>query len=205
MSTMAVRILWILELDYIDLADHAVDFGLSQIVPMLDEDTGAEPRVNSASIGDSFLLLVRDDASIFVAKLDKNLELEELEKDEGQITSTKWAAGCLYEDKSGVFASAQNDKGAKASDNIMMFLLSKPGCLYVRIFLPRLQQRGANNHHHRSTRCPISPTRCMWRKGYHSCHRYSQPTTQRSAGRPKRILRRYSSRTSGTTPRAPLF
>ena len=101
---------------------------------MLDEDTGAEPRANSASIVDSFLLLVRDDASIFVAKLDKNLELEELEKDEGSITSTKWAAGCLYEDRSGVFTSAPSDKGTKASDRIMMFLLSKSGCLYVMTF-----------------------------------------------------------------------
>ncbi|RYP17027.1 hypothetical protein DL765_004788 [Monosporascus sp. GIB2] len=107
------------------------DFGLSQIVPMLDEDTGAEPRVNTASIADPYLLLVRDDASIFVAKLDKNLELEELEKDEGPIASTKWATGCLYEDKYGIFANAQADKGAKPGENIMMFLLNKAGCLQV--------------------------------------------------------------------------
>ncbi|RYP54796.1 hypothetical protein DL768_000524 [Monosporascus sp. mg162] len=106
------------------------DFGLSQIVPMLDEDTGAEPRVNTASIADPFLLLVRDDASVFVAKLDKNLELEELEKDEGPIASTKWATGCLYEDKLGIFANAQTDKGTKPGEGIMMFLLSKAGCLY---------------------------------------------------------------------------
>ncbi len=99
---------------------------------MLDEDTGAEPRVNNASIADLFLLLVRDDASIFVAKLDKNLELEELEKDEGPITTTKWAAGCLYEDKYGVFADVQTDKGIKSGENVVMFLLSKAGCLYVR-------------------------------------------------------------------------
>ncbi|RYO95940.1 hypothetical protein DL764_007565 [Monosporascus ibericus] len=108
------------------------DFGLSQIVPMLDEDTGAEPRVNTASIADPFLLLVRDDASVFVAKLDKNLELEELEKDEGPIASTKWATGCLYEDKFGIFANAQTDKGTKPGEDIMMFLLSKAGCLHAR-------------------------------------------------------------------------
>ncbi|RYP61431.1 hypothetical protein DL771_010131 [Monosporascus sp. 5C6A] len=108
------------------------DFGLSQIVPMLDEDTGAEPRVNTASIADPFLLLVRDDASIFVAKLDKNLELEELEKDDGPIASTKWATGCLYEDKFGIFANARADKGTKPGEDIMMFLLSKAGCLHAR-------------------------------------------------------------------------
>ncbi|KAI1378620.1 hypothetical protein F4677DRAFT_373258 [Hypoxylon crocopeplum] len=71
------------------------DFGLTQIVPMLDEETGAEPRVDFASIADPFLLLVRDDASVFIAKIFKNLELEELEKEDSALTSTKWATGCL--------------------------------------------------------------------------------------------------------------
>ncbi|KAI1136113.1 CPSF A subunit region-domain-containing protein [Hypoxylon sp. FL0543] len=107
------------------------DFGLTQILPMLDEETGAEPRIVHASIADPFILLVRDDASIFIAKIFKNLELEELEKEDSALTSTKWVTGCLYEDKSGIFAGEQTDKGAKAGENILMFLLSKAGALHV--------------------------------------------------------------------------
>ncbi|KAI1448618.1 CPSF A subunit region-domain-containing protein [Annulohypoxylon stygium] len=107
------------------------DFGLTQILPMLDEETGAEPRVVYASIADPFILLVRDDASVFIAKIFKNLELEELENEDSVLKSTKWATGCLYEDRSGIFAGAQSDKGAKADENIMMFLLSKAGALHV--------------------------------------------------------------------------
>ncbi|KAI1103579.1 CPSF A subunit region-domain-containing protein [Jackrogersella minutella] len=107
------------------------DFGLTQILPMLDEETGAEPRVNSASIADPFLLLVRDDASVFISKIFKNLELEELEKEDTVLIKTKWATGCLYEDRSGIFAGSQTDKGSKSGENILMFLLSKAGALHV--------------------------------------------------------------------------
>ncbi|KAI1209162.1 CPSF A subunit region-domain-containing protein [Annulohypoxylon truncatum] len=115
------------------------DFGLTQILPMLDEETGAEPRVDSASIADPFLLLVRDDASVFIAKIFKNLELEELEKEDSVLTSTKWATGCLYEDRSGIFAGAHSDEGAKTDENIVMFLLSKAGALHVYA-LPELSK-----------------------------------------------------------------
>lgn len=115
------------------------DFGLTQILPMLDEETNVEPRVEYASIADPFILLVRDDASIFIAKIFKNLELEELEKEDSVLKSTKWATGCLYEDKSGIFTGDQTDKGSKTSENIVMFLLSKTGALHAYA-LPNLSK-----------------------------------------------------------------
>ncbi|KAI0473757.1 CPSF A subunit region-domain-containing protein [Xylariaceae sp. FL0804] len=108
------------------------DFGLAQILPMLDDDTGAEPRIEFASIADPYILLVRDDASILVAKIDeKNLELEELDKDDGVLSSTKWATGCLYTDASGVFGNGQTAKGMSPGENIIMFLLSRNGALHI--------------------------------------------------------------------------
>lgn len=98
---------------------------------MLDEETGAEPRIEYASIADPYILLIRDDASIFIAKMDNNQELEELEKDDTALTSKKWITGCLYEDQFGVFLRAPSDKGTKAGDHILMFLLSKTGALYA--------------------------------------------------------------------------
>ena len=107
------------------------DFGLSQILPMLDEETGAEPRVVSASISDRYLLLVRDDSSIFVAGIDNNLELEEIEKEDDTILATKWLSGCLYEDTSHTFTLAPTDKGSKPGESVVMFLLSGAGALHV--------------------------------------------------------------------------
>jgi len=107
------------------------DLSLSQIVPMLDEETNAEPRVNSASIADPYLLLVRDDASIYVAEIDNNLELEELEKEGKALVTTKWLAGCLYIDTSKVFAEEVAAKKGKPKDSVLMFLLSAGGALHV--------------------------------------------------------------------------
>ncbi|KAI0397396.1 CPSF A subunit region-domain-containing protein [Xylariaceae sp. FL0594] len=106
------------------------DFGLNQIVPMLDEETGHEPRVEYASIVDPYILLVRDDGSVFIAKMDKNLELEELEKDGSLLASKKWVAACLYEDKAGVFSQRPSSTGT-AGENVVMFLLNKTGALYI--------------------------------------------------------------------------
>ncbi|OLN82877.1 Protein cft1 [Colletotrichum chlorophyti] len=115
------------------------DLGLSQILPMLDEETGVEPRVISANIADPYLLLVRDDSSIMVAQIDNNNELEEVERQDDTILSTKWLAGCLYTDTTGIFAPIQTDKGTSEGQNIFMFLLSAAGALYIYA-LPNLSK-----------------------------------------------------------------
>ncbi|KAK6700995.1 hypothetical protein SNK04_010929 [Fusarium graminearum] len=105
------------------------DLGLTQILPMLDEETGAEPRVTSASIVDPYLLLIRDDSSLLLAQIDSNNELEEVEKMDATLQNTKWHAGCLYADTEGAFQFNANDKGE--TEKIMMFLLSSTGALHV--------------------------------------------------------------------------
>ncbi|KAK4245916.1 CPSF A subunit region-domain-containing protein [Corynascus novoguineensis] len=107
------------------------DFGLSQIVPMLDEETGAEPRAVSASIADPFLLIIRDDSSVFIAQIDSSNELEELDKEDQTLATTKWLTGCLYADTTGAFAEEAAGKGAKPAQSILMFLLSASGALHI--------------------------------------------------------------------------
>lgn len=104
------------------------DLGLAQILPMFDEDTNTEPRVLSASISDPYLLLVRDDSNIFLAQIQRNNELEEVDKDGSPLNSTKWSSGCLYKDTKGVF---QSSKGSGTGETIMMFLLSSSGALHI--------------------------------------------------------------------------
>ncbi|OAQ62791.1 protein CFT1 [Pochonia chlamydosporia 170] len=107
------------------------DLGLSQILPMLDEDTGAEPRATSASIVDPYLLLIRDDSSVFIAQIDNNNELEEVSKPDGPLKSIKWSSGCLYNDAKGVFQDNISEQQTGEADRIMMFLLSASGALHV--------------------------------------------------------------------------
>lgn len=113
------------------IAKHSfADLSLSQILPMLDEETGVEPRILSASIADPYLLLIRDDSSAFIAHMDSNNELEELERGD-KLTSTKWLTGCLYTDKSSIFAKSQPRSETKSGENVVMFLLSAAGALHV--------------------------------------------------------------------------
>ncbi|RDW87599.1 hypothetical protein BP5796_03293 [Coleophoma crateriformis] len=112
------------------------DLGLAQILPMYDDDTGAEPKITSASFADPFLLLLRDDASIFVAQCDDNNELEEIEREDDALLTTKWLTGCLYDDIGAVFASGPSDR---ASQKVMMFLLSAGGALHIYA-LPNLSK-----------------------------------------------------------------
>ena len=103
---------------------------------MLDEETGLEPRVTSASISDPYLLLVRDDSSVFVAQIDNNNELEELEKDDQTLASSKWVAGCLYLDTDATFSEVPANNKSRAKESVMMFLLNAAGALYVSIIPP---------------------------------------------------------------------
>ena len=98
---------------------------------MFDDDTGAEPKIVSASFADPFLLLLRDDSSIFVAQCDDDNEIEEIEREDDNLLATRWLSGCLYTDSTGVFTNLKSDKGYKANENIMMFLLSAGGALNV--------------------------------------------------------------------------
>lgn len=112
-----------------------LDLGLAQILPMYDDDTGAEPKIVSASFADPYLLLFRDDSSIFVAQCDDNNELEEIEREDDALLATKWLTGCLYDDTTGAFAPVQSDKGQNTKESVMMFLLSAGGALHVRFHL----------------------------------------------------------------------
>jgi cleavage and polyadenylation specificity factor subunit 1 len=98
---------------------------------MFDEETGLEPKVFSASLIDPFLLLVRDDASIYVARCDDDNDLEEIEREDDRLLAIKWLSGCLYRDKTGAFANTAPDKASKDSSLVYMFLLSTDGALFV--------------------------------------------------------------------------
>lgn len=93
---------------------------------MFDEESGAEPKIVSASIIDPYLLLLRDDASIFLASCDDRYEIEEIEREDDALLSNEWLGGCLYKDTTGIFHKPRN-----ADDAVVMFLMSTTGTLLV--------------------------------------------------------------------------
>jgi cleavage and polyadenylation specificity factor subunit 1 len=73
--------------------DH--DLALSQIIPMLDEETDAELKIITTDFLDPYMLALRDDSSVQVLKVDKSGDVEALEV-EGEIKERKRISACLY-------------------------------------------------------------------------------------------------------------
>jgi cleavage and polyadenylation specificity factor subunit 1 len=107
------------------------DLGLAQILPMFDDETGAEPKIVAASIVDPYMLLIRDDATIFVASCDSDNDLEEIEREDDKLLSNKWLSGCLYDDSTGKFAKTELTNGTSPDKSVIMCLLNTEGALYV--------------------------------------------------------------------------
>jgi hypothetical protein len=151
---------------------------------MLDEETGAEPRAISASIADPYLLIIRDDSSAFIARIDSSNELEELDKDDQTLTTTKWLTGCLYADTTGAFAE-EVGKGAKPAQSILMFLLSANGALHVGV-----PANDCNNevdaNGFRSIAFPTCRNRSMSLKGCHISLLVSRPIIPQGRGRQRK-------------------
>ncbi|KAL1895582.1 mRNA cleavage and polyadenylation factor subunit [Ceratocystis pirilliformis] len=112
-----------------EIRSYDGDFGLSQIIPMMDEETDAEPQIISASISDPYILLIRDDSSAFIAQMDSNCELEEIEKGQA-MAGTKLATGCLYSDVNGIFVPNKEPKNAKTAA-ILAFFITTEGSLLI--------------------------------------------------------------------------
>ena len=100
---------------------------MSQI--LAEDETGAELKVVSASIVDPYVLLIRDDASIYLAACDKRNDLEEMTREDDALLANKWLSGCLYMDTTGTFVNGKKD-------TVIMSLLNTDGALFVSY--PRL-------------------------------------------------------------------
>ena len=84
-------------------------------------------RSVSASIIDPYVLLIRDDASIYLAACDKHNDLEEMTREDDALLANKWLSGCLYKDVTGMFSDGKKqDEGT-----VVMSLLNTEGALFV--------------------------------------------------------------------------
>jgi len=58
-----------------------LDLQLTQIIPMFDDDTGAEPNIVFSSFADPYMLLIRNDQSVVIYRCDsQSMEVEEVER-----------------------------------------------------------------------------------------------------------------------------
>jgi len=94
-----------------------IELNMDQIIPMEDEETGAELRIINASFVDPYLLVLRDDSTVKLFKASGSSEVEEVES--AVMSSFKWMSSCLY----------RPSKDPKP----YAFLLTPEGGLHVRV------------------------------------------------------------------------
>ena len=100
-----------------EIRTYDVDMKLSQLLAVEDEETEIELRVQHASFMDPYLLIIRNDKSIVLFKVDSDGELEELEKRD-ELAQKTWTSGSVH---------AWSVRGSDAS----LFLLSQRGALVI--------------------------------------------------------------------------
>lgn len=104
-------------------ANSDVDFGLSQIYPVWDEDTNDERFATQASFAGSYVAILRDDSTLLILKADKSGDLDEVELD-GPLTASKWSSCCLYMDRTGLFTPADSGSEIATQREPILFCLS---------------------------------------------------------------------------------
>lgn len=73
---------------------YEADLSLSQIIPMVDEETDAEFNIIHKSTCDPYILVIRDDSSVQVLQV-QGQEIAPLDA-AGSIAEKKWLSGSLY-------------------------------------------------------------------------------------------------------------
>lgn len=100
-----------------EIRTYDQDLNLSEIHPMADEETGTEFTIQHASFADPYVLVIRDDASVVVLRIDDSNELQEVKRGE-QLQEIAWTSGCLHN---------WTTEGSDAT----MYLLSEKGALHM--------------------------------------------------------------------------
>jgi hypothetical protein len=121
---------------------------MEQIIPVEDEESGAELRVINASFADPYLLILREDSSVKLFKTNESGELEEVESN--TLSSTKWLTASLFT--------------SSALPDIFAFLLMPEGGLQVCLVCTT-PSRWCLMGFLRSLRCQTFRNQAMWQKG----------------------------------------
>lgn len=102
-------------------------FGLSQILPIVDEEEGQTAKAVKASFLDPYLVIVKDDATLSLYKADRKGELDELDVPEN--LSSNILSASLFNDCEDYFQTSRLIKAGHPDTGLLLLLLSKDGVL----------------------------------------------------------------------------
>ncbi|KAK3620886.1 mRNA cleavage and polyadenylation factor subunit [Elasticomyces elasticus] len=79
-----------------EVRTYDAGLGLSQIIPMTDDEGDQELGVVGTSFADPYLLVLRDDSSVVVLKVDEAGEVEPLDLEGSTLGQGRWVSGCVF-------------------------------------------------------------------------------------------------------------
>lgn len=112
-----------------------LDFGLAQIFPLSEDSAESDPKAAKARFMDPYVLIIRDNSSLVLLSADENGDLDEVERGEA-LQENIWSSGSLYDDSNDIFrleSDDDNEDDVEEPGNILLFLLSMAGGLYVSL------------------------------------------------------------------------
>lgn len=101
-----------------EIRTYDADLGLSQIIPMIDEETEEELRIAHTSFCDPYLLVLRHDSSVQVLQVEKSGDVEPLDPGDAILSESTWLSGCAY-------------SGKLTNNQAVVFLLREDGSLHT--------------------------------------------------------------------------
>jgi cleavage and polyadenylation specificity factor subunit 1 len=101
-----------------EIRTYDADLSLSQIIPMLDEESEEELKIAHTSFCDPYLLVLRDDSSVQVLQVEKSGDVEPLDPGDAILTESTWLGGCAY-------------SGKLTNNQAVVFLLREDGSLHT--------------------------------------------------------------------------
>jgi cleavage and polyadenylation specificity factor subunit 1 len=98
----------------------------------VDEDTDADAKAIGASFADPYILILKDDSSIFLLKTDKKGELDEIDLGP-DLSQGKYTSAVLYCDQQGIFTGRKSGQGTPLTAELCCFmaLLSQDGSFSI--------------------------------------------------------------------------
>ena len=99
----------------------------------------ADQKIVSVSFAEPYILVIRDDSSLMILRLEETGDLEEIGRKDS-LQKTKWISGSLYDDINDIFHLDAEDESQEETGNVLMFLLSSEGGLKVcRFYLQNVK------------------------------------------------------------------
>lgn len=109
-----------------DVRAYNKDFGLDQIFAIVDEEADATAEVVAATVTDTHILILKDDQTMSLLKVDKSGDLDEVDLPD-IVPSEDIISACLFNDYRNFFDTKRFTRNSNSTQSLILAVLTKDG------------------------------------------------------------------------------